>query len=54
VGERKYAFAKDFELKFRRTALHATEIQWFDPLLRKSVKVASPLYKDMEEFLLRH
>lgn len=54
VGERKYAFAKDFSLKFRRVALHASEIEFVHPIKRKPVKITLPLPKDMEEFLRRN
>ena len=49
LGERKYAFGKDFALKFRRTALHAQSLQWFDSVLKKEVKVESPLPEDMKK-----
>ena len=51
VGEDKYAFRKDFELRFKRAALHSHFLEWVHPLIRKSVKVYSPLPKDMVEFL---
>jgi RluA family pseudouridine synthase len=54
VGERRYAFGKDFDLKFRRTALHAQALQWVHPLTKKSIKVTSPLPSDMEVFLARN
>lgn len=51
VGERKYAFGKDFDLKFRRTALHAAEVEFINPVSKKKVSVTSPLPEDMEKFL---
>ncbi len=51
LGDRKYAFGRDFSVKFRRTALHACQLQWFHPVYRKIVTVKSPLAKDMEEFI---
>src|SRR3989338_4724532 len=50
VGERQYAFGKDFELKFRRTALHASEVEFINPVSRKKVSVTSSLPEDMESF----
>ena len=50
LGERKYAFARDYALKFRRTALHAFLIQWRDPVSHKDMVVSSELPKDMREF----
>lgn len=49
LGERKYAFGRDFALKFRRTALHARSLKWFDPVLKKEIKVESPLPEDMKQ-----
>ncbi len=49
VGDRKYAKAKDYSVKFRRTALHASEIAWEDE--GQKIKVNSKLPNDMEVFL---
>ncbi|MCX5681235.1 MAG: RluA family pseudouridine synthase [Candidatus Omnitrophica bacterium] len=54
VGERKYAFAKDFSLKFRRTALHAALIVWRHPLTKKMIEVTAPLPEDMRLFMETH
>ena len=54
VGERKYAFAKDFVLKFRRAALHASDVQFTHPLNRKKMHIVSPLPADMKNFLGTH
>ena len=54
VGERKFAFPRDFTLKFRRPALHASEVKFEHPVLHKPVKVESALPKDMEEFLAKN
>ncbi len=54
LGERKYAFAKDYPLKFRRTALHAQKIVWRHPISKKTIEVESPLPKDMSEFLYKN
>jgi len=51
VGERKYAFAKDYNLKFKRAALHAAFLQWKDPVDHKTITVESPLSEDMEKFI---
>jgi len=51
VGEDKYAFRKDFELRFRRTALHASRLEWPSPATGKMVAVQAPLPEDMEKFL---
>lgn len=54
LGERKYAFAKDFPLKFRRAALHASELKWWHPVYCKTVKIVSPLPDDMAAFVAAH
>ncbi len=54
VGEDKYAFRKDFPLRFKRTALHARELQWYHPLLKKNVTVTADLPQDMARFLAAH
>ena len=54
VGEDKYAFRKDFELRFKRTALHARELEWYHPLAKKNVKAVAALPDDMARFLSNH
>ena len=54
LGERKYVIARDFELKFRRPALHACVLQWKDPFERKTITIESKLPKDIKEFIQRH
>lgn len=51
LGERQYAFGRDFILKFRRTALHANKLIWVQPITKKIVKITSLLAKDMEKFI---
>lgn len=54
VGDRKYAFARDYELKFRRTALHAACLQWESLEDNLKIKVEAPLPNDMASFLDKH
>lgn len=51
VGERKYAFARDYELRFRRPALHAARIEWQHPGTQHKIAAQAPWPQDMEEFL---
>ena len=51
VGEDKYIFRKDFELRFRRTALHAVQLSFPHPVTGKIVSVQAPLAQDMTNFL---
>lgn len=54
VGERKYCIAKDFQIKFKRVALHAHALEWKHSFTHQKITVTSNLPKDMEEFLERH
>ncbi|MDP2938897.1 MAG: RNA pseudouridine synthase [Candidatus Omnitrophota bacterium] len=51
LGERKYAFGKDFKLKFKRLALHASNIEFFHPTTNEKIKLFSNLPKDMLDFI---
>ncbi|MCB9772589.1 MAG: RluA family pseudouridine synthase [Candidatus Omnitrophica bacterium] len=54
LGERLYAFGKDFPVKFKRVALHAAEVGFIHPLTGKKISVVAELAKDMENFLNRY
>jgi 23S rRNA pseudouridine1911/1915/1917 synthase len=47
VGERHFAFARDFDLKFKRTALHAQKIEFNHPKTNKHLIFKADLAKDM-------
>ncbi len=51
VGERRFAFAKDFAIKFRRVALHASDIEFTHPINGQRIHFHSELPDDMQEFL---
>ena len=51
VGDRKYSFARDYKLKFRRTALHASKVSFMHPVTKKQIRLSLKLPKDMEEFI---
>ena len=51
LGERKYAFGKDFAVKFRRLALQACYLEFVHPLSRDKICLKLDLAKDMAEFL---
>ncbi len=53
VGEDKYAFRKDFALRFRRTALHALRLTW-PSTSGHDITVEAPLAEDMKVFLEQH
>ncbi|MBP7055438.1 MAG: RluA family pseudouridine synthase [Candidatus Omnitrophica bacterium] len=47
VGESLFCFRKDFDLKFKRTALHAHTIEFKHPVSGKMMKFESPMPDDM-------
>lgn len=51
LGERIYAFARDFEVKFRRLALHAEGISFSHPLKGKIISLSASLPLDMRKLL---
>ena len=51
VGETVYAFRRDFNLRFKRTALHAKRIEFTHPFSGKKMSFESPLASDMAVFL---
>lgn len=54
VGDRRFAFAKDFAIKFRRVALHASDLEFSHPLSGRIVSFHSDLPSDMQDFLNSH
>ncbi len=51
VGENKFVYRKDFDVKFKRTALHASELSFCQPFTKEKVKVEAELSQDMQNFL---
>ena len=51
VGERRFAFAMDFKLKFRRVALHSSDLEFRHPVTGKRLVFHCDLPSDMREFL---
>ncbi|MCM8819848.1 MAG: hypothetical protein NC925_03525, partial [Candidatus Omnitrophica bacterium] len=51
LGERKYAFGKDFQINFKRLALHAYFLRFFHPKTRKRIQFKIKLPTDMKDFL---
>jgi len=48
LGESKYAFRKDFKVKFKRVALHARRIELVHPLSGQKLVVEAPVPADMQ------
>ncbi|MDD4954925.1 MAG: RluA family pseudouridine synthase [Candidatus Omnitrophica bacterium] len=51
LGERKYAFGRDFRVNFRRLALHACFISFIHPTTGKKLNFRLDLPSDMKTFL---
>jgi 23S rRNA pseudouridine1911/1915/1917 synthase len=54
VGERKFAFRRDFKLKSKRLCLHAKVLEFIHPVTKKVVSLKAPLPADMQNFLNKH
>ena len=51
LGEYKYAFRKDFNIKFPRVALHSLSIQFIHPILNKSIEILAPIPDDINKMI---
>jgi 23S rRNA pseudouridine1911/1915/1917 synthase len=54
LGERVYAYRRDFSHDFHRLALHALRLTWRHPISHKNIDVLAPLPEDMVVFLKSH
>ncbi|HTZ10896.1 MAG TPA: RluA family pseudouridine synthase [Candidatus Margulisiibacteriota bacterium] len=54
LGERKFAFRRDFKIRAKRLCLHAKELNFTHPLTGKSLNLAAPLAAEMVRFLEEH
>jgi 23S rRNA pseudouridine1911/1915/1917 synthase len=51
LGDRKFAFGRDFKIKFRRTALHARELFFVHPFTGKHINLKASLPEDMKKMM---
>lgn len=51
VGERKFAFRKDYKLKAKRVCLHAVALRFTHPVTNEAVDLSCALAQDLEKFL---
>jgi RluA family pseudouridine synthase len=51
IGERRFAFARDWPVKFRRTALHAAFVKFTHPVHKGMISFMCLLPQDMRAFL---
>lgn len=54
VGERKFAFARDYELKSGRLLLHAFKLNFLHPEKKEEIELSSPIPKEIKLFLDRY
>jgi 23S rRNA pseudouridine1911/1915/1917 synthase len=54
VGEDKFAFRKDFSLRFKRVCLHAKYLEFKHPQTEKPVVIEVPLPEDLGRFIQEH
>ncbi|MCK4809989.1 MAG: RluA family pseudouridine synthase [Candidatus Omnitrophica bacterium] len=54
LGEDKYAFRRDFQVNFRRLALHAFFISFIHPVSGNRIDLRIDLPQDMKDFLRLH
>lgn len=54
LGEKKFAFRRDFKLKANRLCLHAARLKFVHPINKKDIAVESPLPLAMKNFLEKH
>ncbi len=54
VGEDKFAFRRDFSLRFKRVCLESSELKFKHPQTGKEVVLKLPLDKDLQKFLETH
>lgn len=51
LGERVYAFRRDFDVDMRRLALHSHRLRFRHPVSGKDIQVVSEMPEDMADFL---
>jgi 23S rRNA pseudouridine1911/1915/1917 synthase len=54
LGEKKFAFRRDFKLKANRLCLHASAIEFMHPVTKENIALTSPLPEAMSNFLNKH
>jgi 23S rRNA pseudouridine1911/1915/1917 synthase len=54
IGEDRFAFRKDFALRFKRLCLEAKELQFRHPVTGKGLKFSIDLAQDLKGFIASH
>ncbi|MDD4295024.1 MAG: RluA family pseudouridine synthase [Candidatus Omnitrophica bacterium] len=51
LGDQRYAFRRDFKVKFRRLALHASFLAFRHPISNQYIEIKAEMPEDMSDFL---
>ena len=51
VGERKFAFRKDFSIKANRLCLHARDVEFIHPITKQHIRLHADMPEYLKEFL---
>ena len=54
VGEDRFAFRRDFALRFKRLCLYAKSLEFIHPVTKKPIKLDTDLPRDLKEFMRRN
>ncbi len=54
IGEDRFAFRKDFTLRFKRVCLEAKELQFRHPVTGKDLKLSIDLAQELKDFIANH
>ncbi|MCM8770255.1 MAG: RluA family pseudouridine synthase [Candidatus Omnitrophica bacterium] len=54
VGEDKFAYRRDFKLRFKRLCLHAKSLEFVHPITKKNIKIEIELPRDLKDFIGRY
>ncbi|MCX5668713.1 MAG: RluA family pseudouridine synthase [Candidatus Omnitrophica bacterium] len=54
VGEDKFAYRKDFALRFKRVCLEAKELNFKHPITGKDINISIDLAPELKDFLFKH
>ena len=51
LGDRVFAFGRDFEVRFPRVALHAASLRFTHPVTNEEIRFEAPLPSDMDKLM---
>ncbi len=54
LGETKFAFRRDFNIRAKRLCLHAQDLGFLHPVTKQYIRLHSDLPQDLKEFLDKH